>query len=104
MNRTRVRTQLSVRSRRRRAAAVLGIAVAGALLMGPVASASGDHGREAPPPGHYVVRAGDTLWGIARRAEPGRDPRPLIQAIEAVNGLRAGDLVPGRTLLIPLAP
>jgi nucleoid-associated protein YgaU len=82
---------------------VLGIVVATALLIGPVASASG-HGssrQAAPSFGQYVVRPGDTLWGIARRAEPGRDPRPLIQAIEAANDIGAGELVPGKALLIP---
>jgi hypothetical protein len=106
MARTRVRSDGTDRFRRRRAAAVLGFALAAAVLIGPVASASGhgSGGPGAPSPEHYVVRPGDTLWGIARRAEPGRDPRPLIQAIEGMNGLGAGDLMPGRTLLIPSAP
>jgi len=47
------------------------------------------------------VRSGDTLWAVASRLRPSGDPRPLIQAIERVNGIGAGDLVPGRRLLIP---
>ncbi len=76
------------------------------LLMGPVARASGhgSGGQAAVPVERYVVRPDDTLWGIAGRADPGRDPRPLILAIEAANDLEAGDLMPGRTLLIPIAP
>jgi nucleoid-associated protein YgaU len=85
---------------------VLGLVVATGLLIGPVTSASGhgSGGQAAASVGHYVVRPGDTLWAIARRAEPARDPRPLIQAIEAANDLEAGDLMPGRTLLIPSTP
>lgn len=49
----------------------------------------------------YVVRAGDTLWSIAGRIAPGEDPRPLVDAIARVNGVSAGDLVPGQALVIP---
>jgi nucleoid-associated protein YgaU len=49
----------------------------------------------------YVVREGDTLWSIARRLAPGEDPRPLVDAISAANGVEAGALVPGQTLVIP---
>jgi nucleoid-associated protein YgaU len=106
MARTRVRSGLPARSRRRRAAAVLAIVVATGLLIGPVASASdhGSGGQTAASFGRYVVRPGDTLWAIARRAEPGSDPRPMIQAIQEANDLEPGDLIPGRTLLIPSAP
>ena len=30
----------------------------------------------------YVVQPGDTLWSIARRAQPSGDVRPIVQAIE----------------------
>jgi hypothetical protein len=48
-----------------------------------------------------LVAAGDTLWAIASDASPGNDPRPLVAAIERVNHLHAGDLVPGQALVIP---
>jgi nucleoid-associated protein YgaU len=51
----------------------------------------------------YVVAPGDTIWAIASRADPGRDPRPLVDAIEHLNELGAGDLVPGQTVRIPVS-
>ncbi len=47
----------------------------------------------------YVVRQGDTLWGIAVRLAGGSDPRPLVAQLEAEAG---GDVVhPGQQLLLP---
>jgi nucleoid-associated protein YgaU len=86
----------------------LGLAVVASVLAavwaGPVAQAFG--GAEAPEPvsmSSYVVRSGDTLWSIAERVAPGRDPRPLVEAISEANRVDAGALVPGRTLVIPVA-
>lgn len=81
---------------------VLGIAALGGLW----ASWSG---APAEPRMHrvshttYVVRQGDTLWGIATRLAPDADPRPLIDGIEEANGVDAGSLVPGQQLVIPAA-
>jgi LysM repeat protein len=50
-----------------------------------------------------VVRSGDTVWSIAQDAVPGRDPRPVVDAILESNGLDAGALVPGQVLVIPTA-
>jgi LysM repeat protein len=50
-----------------------------------------------------VVREGDTLWTIARRLAPGSDPRPIVDVLSAANGLDAGLIVPGQTLVVPLA-
>jgi nucleoid-associated protein YgaU len=50
----------------------------------------------------YVVAPGDTIWGIASSALPGGDPRPIVRAIELLNHVRAGELVPGQTLRIPV--
>jgi len=48
-----------------------------------------------------VVRPGDTLWSIARRVAPGQDPRGVVDAIADANGVEAGSLVPGQTLVLP---
>jgi LysM repeat protein len=48
-----------------------------------------------------VVRPGDTLWAIAERVAPGQDPRPVVDAMVAVNNMDPGALVPGQTLLVP---
>lgn len=67
----------------------------------PAAALGGARPDEARPTGHYVVRIGDTLWSIAERLVPGEDPRPLVDALQGANGVDAGSLVPGQTLVIP---
>ncbi|HET9091070.1 MAG TPA: LysM domain-containing protein [Acidimicrobiales bacterium] len=47
----------------------------------------------------YVARPGDTLWSIATRVEPGADPRPLVDQLEAQ--LHGRQLQPGDGLLLP---
>lgn len=43
--------------------------------------------RGAPREGQrYVVRPGDTLWGIAAEIAPDRDPREVVEALREVNG------------------
>ncbi|NLY29289.1 MAG: LysM peptidoglycan-binding domain-containing protein [Firmicutes bacterium] len=48
-----------------------------------------------------VVRQGDTLWDIARRARPGTDPRKTIYEIKKLNQLESVNLQPGQRLMIP---
>lgn len=48
----------------------------------------------------YTVKPGDTLWGIARRLAPGRDPRPLIDQLIADNHL-SGSLQAGQSIDLP---
>lgn len=47
----------------------------------------------------YVARPGDTLWSIATRVEPGADPRPLVDELQAQ--LHDKVLQPGDTLVLP---
>lgn len=69
---------------------------------GPVGHALAGRRTSAPAARHtYVVRYGDTLWSIARQVAPGGDPRPVVDAIVGANGVDAGALVPGQTLVIP---
>jgi hypothetical protein len=56
---------------------------------------------EVPPTPTVVVAAGDTLWSIAERHAPGEDPRAVIHAIEQLNDLGGGPLLPGDTLSLP---
>ncbi|HET6714627.1 MAG TPA: LysM peptidoglycan-binding domain-containing protein [Actinomycetota bacterium] len=49
----------------------------------------------------YVVRQGDTLWSIAARLAPDRDPRAVILELERLNESAIDGLVPGRSLSIP---
>ena len=97
MHRTRVR-------RKRLGAVLLGLGVV-AGFAGTAASASGpSQATEQLIAGdRYVVRAGDTLWGIAERRTAGGDPRPLVDAIVEVNDVDAAGIVPGQTLILPAA-
>ncbi len=47
----------------------------------------------------YIVRPGDTLWGIASRVEPGGDPRPLVYRLQAQ--LHGCALSPGERIVLP---
>lgn len=47
----------------------------------------------------YVARPGDTVWSIAASVQPGGDPRPLVDRLEAELGGRI--LQPGDRLLLP---
>ena len=48
-----------------------------------------------------VVQQGDSLWNIAQRQAPQRDPRDTIHEIRELNGLRSNLIQPGQVLLVP---
>ncbi len=48
----------------------------------------------------YTVRPGDTLWSIALRIAPGRDPRRLVDQLIEENRLR-GSLQVGQAISLP---
>ncbi|MEA2371724.1 MAG: hypothetical protein QOH12_2118 [Solirubrobacteraceae bacterium] len=56
-----------------------------------------------PPaaPRAVTVQAGYTLWSIATRVAPQRDPRAEVAALQKRNGLADVELVPGQVLQIP---
>jgi LysM domain len=90
--------------RRRRMTLTAAATVLLAVLLGPVGHAlqAGAAVRGAEPVGSTVlVRPGDSLWTIARRVEPGVDPRALVAAISEVNDVAAAGLVPGQRLVVP---
>lgn len=68
------------------------ILVAAALTARPSSGA----GRET----RYVVRPGDTLWGIAADRYAG-DPRKAVWRISERNGLAGGAIQPGTVLYLP---
>jgi hypothetical protein len=79
----------------------ISLALVAAAWAGPAVRALGSS--EAPSrisQTSYVVREGDTLWSIARRLSPGSDPRPIVDLLSATNGVDAGRLVPGQTLVV----
>lgn len=104
MTRTGVRIPKEMDRRRRRLAATLSVALVAGVWAGPLGRiVAGDQGPALASRSSYVVREGDTLWSIAQRVAPGEDPRPLVDAIVSVNGVDAGAIVPGQTLLVPSA-
>jgi LysM domain len=71
------------------------------LLVAP-GLARGDGPDRPAPRVTYVVEPGDTLWSIARRVAPGRDPRPVVDGLIKANDLRGG-LQAGQELSIPVS-
>jgi Tfp pilus assembly protein FimV len=93
--------------RRRRTVAVVATALL-AVLMSPLAAGAVRRGEPSAPAAQQVpaqvvvVRSGDTLWSIAQRVRPGDDPRQVVGEIAAANGVQAGALTVGASLVVPL--
>lgn len=87
---------------RRRVTLALAVALVAAPWVGTArAAVAGLAGVDPVSRQTYVVRQGDTLWGIAERLAPGEDPRLLVDAIADANRLSAGRLDVGQTIVIP---
>jgi hypothetical protein len=52
----------------------------------------------ATAPAEVVVAPGETLWSIAERVAPDRDPRIVVDQIRRINDLPSGDVQAGQTL------
>jgi LysM repeat protein len=72
------------------------VAVTGAVAMGEVA-----YGGSKASTDTVVVRAGDTLWGIAASHYPQDNPADRVEQIRSVNRLASPDIHPGQTLALP---
>jgi hypothetical protein len=73
------------------------------LLMLWVAYQSFPAASAAPRPtsaGIVTVHSGDTLWSIAQRVSPGRDPRAVVDELRVDNHLSEVSLTPGQTLKV----
>jgi nucleoid-associated protein YgaU len=92
MSRTRVR--------RRRLALAVSLTLVAAAWAGPAVRALGSTDPVRIARSSYVVREGDTLWSIARRLAPDGDPRPIVDELATANGVDAGSIVPGQTLVV----
>jgi nucleoid-associated protein YgaU len=104
MNRTSVRLRRRAALRLRRLARTLFVATAVASGLGFLAGHATARAERTPPRAVrvYVVRPGDTLWGIAAGvAGPGADPRPVVDALISVNHVSNGVITPGQRLRLP---
>ncbi|WP_375487576.1 LysM peptidoglycan-binding domain-containing protein [uncultured Jatrophihabitans sp.] len=77
--------------------ALAAVLVWAAAASAPDASASG---AVAAGPATVTVRAGDTLWAVANRVAPQRDPRAEVAQLRRLNHLADPDLVPGQVLRV----
>jgi hypothetical protein len=78
------------------------VVVAGLLAMGMVGARTGAGSPRPSAARVYVVRPGDTLWGIAvRAAGPQADPRPTVDRLIAANHLGNSTITPGERLSLP---
>jgi hypothetical protein len=96
--------RLTRRGRLVTAAATLLIAVL--TLVGVVSRVGSlDESAQVPAsaPAQVVVAPGETLWSIAERVAPHRDPRTVVAGIQRLNGLPTADVHVGQTLVL-LAP
>ena len=95
--------QPPLRLTRRGRAVVLMVFFLMALLASAVlfATASRANNPETGPAPTVVVQPHDTLWSIATRTAPHRDPRVAVAEIQQLNGLADVNISPGDTLVLP---
>jgi hypothetical protein len=96
------RVRLTRRGRLLLALMVLVVAVAAAVLLtgGGSAAAGADPARGTTAT-VVTVRPGETIWAIAERVAPDRDPRDTVQAILDLNGLQTSQVRVGTALRLP---
>jgi LysM repeat protein len=88
----------------RRGVVVLTLAVAAlAVALLSVAALSAPNTGAGPrhQPATVTVHDGDTLWAIAARVAPDRDPRAEVAQLQRRNHLTGVALMPGQVLRIP---
>lgn len=68
------------------------------LAVAATASRAADPVREAPT---AEVRPGDSLWSIAERYVPGRDPVAAVEEIRRLNGLTGYTVHAGQQIVLP---
>jgi len=81
---------------------VVALAVVIGVMSLPAAAVAMLPGSGADPAARtHVVRSGETLWRIASRYVPDRDPRDTVADLAALNRVDPGSLVPGQVLVVP---
>jgi LysM repeat protein len=74
------------------------------LLVATIAVVLSPAARGADPTGPaptVVVQPGDTLWSVAERHRPSRDPYAVIREIRRLNGLSSNIVHVGQELTLP---
>jgi hypothetical protein len=100
---------LRLTRRGRVAVAVMATLVAGGLCVAGATAAQATSGatsaRGAAGGGsaaeQVVVQSGDTLWSIAKSADPGADTQTIVQQMLQVNRLAGPDIAAGQHLWVP---
>lgn len=92
-----------LRLTRRGRAVVLGFFILMASLASAILLASASRAEEPAtgPAASVVVQPDDTLWSIAARTDPARDPFAAIADLRRVNALEGYVVHPGQTLELP---
>jgi LysM repeat protein len=65
------------------------------------ARAEGSTSMSAPQLQQTTVAPGESLWSVAQRIAPGRDPRPVVDQIRRLNHLPGVGVQAGQQLLLP---
>jgi LysM repeat protein len=90
-----------VRLTRRGRVVLLVLLLAVATAVAGLVAAPGQAAERPTAAPTVVVRPGDTLWSIARRYEPRRDPFETIDDIRRLNGIEDFTVHPGQQLTMP---
>jgi hypothetical protein len=86
---------------------IVAIVAAIALVVGLAAAGDVQAANHGQPRAGYqgmheiVVRPGQTLWSIASAAEPGADPRDVVQEIMTANAMTDTTISAGQLLWVP---
>ena len=62
---------------------------------------AGDGPAQSQPTISVTVGAGETLWGLASRHAPDRDPRDVVAEMVELNNLRSSVVQAGQSISIP---
>ena len=99
--------RLTRRGRAVVATLIVAVIAAIALVVGLAAAGSVQAANHGQPRAGYqgmheiVVRPGQTLWSIASAAEPGADPRDVVQEIMTANAMTDTTISAGQLLWVP---
>lgn len=75
---------------------IAGTMVAASVLIGTHAVSAGQ--AHPKPAVVYHVQPGDTLWSIAAKLAPSKDPREVVDDLMKGNHLGSPTIVPGQTV------